>query len=49
MLMPFATSMAMDFRYYYFLALYFVVFLPKLLASVRVPGRSDPVPSPQPG
>jgi hypothetical protein len=40
MLMPFATSMAMDFRYYYFLALYFFVFLPKALASLRVPGRA---------
>jgi len=37
MSLPFATSMAMDFRYYYFLALYFFVFLPRFLASARVP------------
>jgi len=44
MSLPFATSMAADFRYYYFLAPYFFVFLPKFLVSVRVPGRRGPVP-----
>jgi hypothetical protein len=48
MLLPFATAMANDYRYYYFLAIYFFLFAPVILATVlgrrhvRPPPRKPP-------
>lgn len=41
MLLPFATAMATDYRYYYFLALYFFAFLPSIVYSCFVRKKTD--------